>query len=611
MRGAMRRVRFHHFAWFTLIVLLGVIAWGAFVRSSGSGAGLGNQWPFWSKEGIDPDKAFHFFVELTHRLTSAFSFFLVVALAVWSRRRFAPRHAVRRYAHLAFVVMVIEVLLGAGLVKFGLVEDNASALRAFAVSLHLANTFLLIALVAMAAWHGGAERKVVARGQGAVGWGLWIGIVATLLLGVSGALTALADTLFPPATMSQVIEHSVPATSHFLIQVRGVHPLLAVSVGLYLILVAGLVAYLRPTDEVRAWSRALVGLILAQTVIGLANIALFTPHWLQMVHLVVADVMWVVLLLFAASAMLENVPRTERWTETASTPETTTTARATWRSYLLLTKPRVISLLLFTTVAAMFAAAQGWPGGGLLVAVLVGGYMAAGAANAINMAIDVDVDARMGRTAKRPTVTREVPPTNALVFGLVLALLSFVILTWAANLLAAMLALAGLVFYVIVYTLVLKRRTWHNIVIGGAAGAFPPLVGWAAVTGSLSPLAWLLFAIVFAWTPVHFWALSLLIRDDYARAGIPMAPVVLGERLTVVQIGLYALLTSIISLLPLAQRHTGLVYLGVVIALNLVLILRAAMLLRTPDRPHALSLYKYSMLYLALLFLTLAIDRSL
>lgn len=607
----MRNVRFHHFAWATLSVLLGVIAWGAYVRSSGSGAGLGNQWPFWSSEGIDPDRAFHFFVELVHRLTSAVSFVMVVALVVWSRRRFLPRHAARRYASLSLVVMVIEVLLGAGLVKFRLVEDNASAFRAFAVSLHLANTFLLIALVAMTAWHGSADRNVVAKGQGAVGWGLWIGIVATLLLGVSGALTALADTLFPPATMAQVMEQSVPATSHFLIQVRGIHPLLAVSVGLYLILVAGLVAYLRPNDDVRAWSRLLVGLVLAQSVIGLANIALFTPHWLQMVHLIVADVMWIVLLLFAASAMQECVPRTERTTDPAPTPDTPIATRSTWRSYLLLTKPRVISLLLFTTVAAMFAAARGWPGGGLLIAVLVGGYMAAGAANAINMAIDVDVDARMGRTSKRPTVTREVPPTNALTFGLVLALLSFVILTWAANLLAAMLALAGLVFYVIIYTLVLKRRTWHNIVIGGAAGSFPPLVGWAAVTGSLSPLAWLLFAIVFAWTPVHFWALSLLIRDDYAKAGIPMAPVVLGERLTVVQIGLYALLTSIISLLPLVQRHTGLVYLGVVIALNLVLILRAALLLRTPDRPHALSLYKYSMLYLALLFLTLAIDRSL
>nr|CAA9214700.1 Heme O synthase, protoheme IX farnesyltransferase COX10-CtaB [uncultured Armatimonadetes bacterium] len=292
--------------------------------------------------------------------------------------------------------------------------------------------------------------------------------------------------------------------------------------------------------------------------------------------------------------------------------EARTTARtATWKDYLALTKPRVISLLLFTTLAAMFVAARGWPGGWLFLAVALGGYMAAGAANAINMVIDRDIDGAMTRTAKRPTVTQSIPTRSALAFAFALEAASFALLSGVANVLAASLALAGLLFYVFVYTLLLKRRTWHNIVIGGAAGAFPPLVGWAAVTGGLSPLAWYLFGIVFAWTPVHFWALALLIKDDYARAGIPMLPVVRGERATVLQIGLYAVLTAVVSILPWTLGgEVRAVYLLSAALLNALLLVRSWQLFRSPDRPRAVSLYKYSMLYLALLFLAMAVDRA-
>jgi protoheme IX farnesyltransferase len=267
-------------------------------------------------------------------------------------------------------------------------------------------------------------------------------------------------------------------------------------------------------------------------------------------------------------------------------------ARATWRDYLALTKPKVISLLLFTTLAAMFIAAKGWPGGWLFLAVAIGGYLSAGAANAINMVIDRDIDGTMARTAKRPTVTQSIPTSRALLFAFALEAGSFLILTLGANLLAAMLAFAGLVFYVIVYTLLLKRRTWHNIVIGGAAGAFPPLVGWAAVTGELAPLAWYLFAIVFVWTPAHFWALALLIKDDYAKAGVPMLPVVLGERVTVIQITAYALLTAVVSTLPFVQGMAGYGYVVAATLLNALLVIRSLQLLRTTDRPRALVLYK-------------------
>jgi heme o synthase len=288
-----------------------------------------------------------------------------------------------------------------------------------------------------------------------------------------------------------------------------------------------------------------------------------------------------------------------------------TVGHATWREYLALTKPRIISLLLFTTLAALFIAADGTHHVTPLLfwAVAIGGYMAAGSANAINMVIDRDIDGRMERTAKRPTVTQEISTRNALLFAVVLAVGSFALLAGYANSLSAWLAQAGLAFYVVIYTLLLKRRTWHNIVIGGAAGAFPPLVGWAAVAHSLNPLAWTLFGIIFVWTPVHFWALALLIKDDYAKANIPMLPVVRGDRATVVQISLYTLVTVIVTTLPYALGYLGGIYLIGSIALNVALVHATRQLYRCIERAQALWLFKFSMLYLALLFLMMAVDR--
>lgn len=285
--------------------------------------------------------------------------------------------------------------------------------------------------------------------------------------------------------------------------------------------------------------------------------------------------------------------------------------RATWRDYFWLTKPRVISLLLFTTLMAMFIAAGGWPGLGLFVVVLVGGYMAAGAANAFNMVIDRDIDGRMKRTAQRPTVTDRISSRDATIFATALMLLSFLLLWWGANLTTALLAMAGLGWYVLIYTLYMKRRFWSNIVIGGAAGAFPPLVGWAAVTGDVSLFAWYLFLIIFFWTPVHFWALSLMIKDDYAAVGVPMLPVVRGERETAYQIWLYAILTAVISLIPVLMGELRWFYLVAALVLNSLLLVRSLRLYQTLERSWTLSLYKYSMLYLALLFVVMAIDRAM
>lgn len=286
--------------------------------------------------------------------------------------------------------------------------------------------------------------------------------------------------------------------------------------------------------------------------------------------------------------------------------------RASWRDYLMLTKPKVISLLLFTTLTAMFMAQRGLPDLWLLLAVAVGGYASAGAAGVFNMIIDRDIDLKMKRTAARPTSSGKISSREAFAFGAVLAVGSFALLWFAANPLTAWLSLAGLLTYVVVYTLLLKRTTWHNIVIGGAAGCFPPLVGWAAVAGDLNLFAWYLFAIIFFWTPVHFWALALMIKDEYAEVGVPMLPVVHGEKLTVVQIGLYAILTVVLSLQPILFGEVSWLYFVVALWTGVLLLQGAWRLYRAPQvtRPVAVALYKFSMLYLAILFLAAAVDRA-
>ncbi len=271
-----------------------------------------------------------------------------------------------------------------------------------------------------------------------------------------------------------------------------------------------------------------------------------------------------------------------------------------------LTKPRIIELLLVTTVPAMVLATRSWPGTWLVVATLIGGTLSAAGANAINNVIDRDIDAEMRRTAHRPMPNRQIEPGPALVFGVALGVGGFIWLWATTNLLAAGLASGALLFYVFVYTLYLKRTSTQNIVIGGAAGAVPALVGWAAVEGSLALTAWILFAIVFYWTPPHFWALSLRFRDDYARAGVPMLPVVRGEAVTVRNIWLYSLQLFAITLVLFPVAEMSLFYLIVTVALGGLLLVGAW---RLRSRPfEAMRFFGYSNVYLTLLFGTIAID---
>jgi protoheme IX farnesyltransferase len=284
--------------------------------------------------------------------------------------------------------------------------------------------------------------------------------------------------------------------------------------------------------------------------------------------------------------------------------------KLTLSDYVALTKPRVISLLLLTTVATMVVADPS-PDLGMIVLTMIGGYLAAGGAGAINHYLERDIDASMSRTSRRPLPAGRIEPRSALWFGIVLGALSFVLFALAVNMAAALLALAGLLGYVFVYTLWLKPITSQNIVIGGAAGAVPPLVGWAAAVGHLDPSAFYLFAIVFYWTPPHFWALALLVKDDYARTGIPMLPVVEGEAETRRQILLYGWLLLAITALPLAGGLFGTIYASGAIVLGSLFAWLCLRLHRRADRRSAALLFHYSLAYLALLFVAMAVDRVL
>ncbi|AHJ26760.1 heme o synthase [Nodularia spumigena CS-584] len=280
------------------------------------------------------------------------------------------------------------------------------------------------------------------------------------------------------------------------------------------------------------------------------------------------------------------------------------------QSYYQLTKPRIIPLLLITTAGSMWIAAQGQVDPLLLLVTLTGGTLAAASAQTINCIYDRDIDYDMERTRHRPIPSGKVQPRDALIFAIALAVMSFTLLAVFANLLAACLAFSGIVFYILIYTHWLKRHSTQNIVIGGAAGAIPALVGWAAVTGTLSWAAWLIFAIVFLWTPPHFWALALMIRDDYAKVGIPMLPVVEGDIATVKQIWYYTLVTVGATILLVYPLHaSGFVYGAIAVSLGGLFVHKSWRLLHNPeDRTVARELFLYSISYMMLLCLGMVID---
>jgi protoheme IX farnesyltransferase len=365
--------------------------------------------------------------------------------------------------------------------------------------------------------------------------------------------------------------------------------------------------HIRRHDRILLRVVAVAGVaLLALLASGMALLMLLSmPLWTT---LLAGGVLWSTLVVLAALLPRRPVPA-------AAQPDTAQEAQPKQPSligdYISLTKPRVISLLLLTTLAAMFITGEGLPSFALVCWTMLGGYLAAGGAGAINCAFDKDIDLNMGRTSRRPVPSNRISPRNAFLFGLALSVLACGVLFVFTTPLAALLALIGIIYYAVFYTRWLKPNTWQNIVIGGAAGALPPLVGWAAVTGSLSLPAVVLFLIIFYWTPPHFWALALVKEKDYARAGVPMLPVVAGEAETRWQIWLYSLLMVVLTLLLTPLQAMGLLYLLLALVLGVIFMRYAWNVWRAGGQGNTWALYKYSLLYLALLFSSMVLDRML
>jgi heme o synthase len=588
--------RYRALVYASLVSSFLVVVWGGVVRVTGSGLGCPD-WPLCHGQflpSLDPATR----IEWTHRFLAILSGLTVAAVVLWT---LLSHRADRRVMWLAIAVAVLyplQAALGAITVILELPDEW--------ITLHLANAELLLAALTILAvvvrW------PKLARDR-APGW-TWLALAAaagTFVLMLTGAYVrgAGATTACPGWPLCGLVIDT-PTLFAWRIDVSfsgqtGIamaHRYAAAAVGL-LVILACLEAWRHRRDAPGLGPLAIgTALIFAlQVAIGAANpLTRFSP-WALGAHPAAASLLWCSVVALAAVA----------WRPAAR-------QGVLVRDLVSLTKPAIMSLLLLTALGGMFLAARGVPPFGLLAATLLGGAAASGGASSLNHYFDRDIDERMRRTRHRPLPAHRVSSRVAVVWGVALNVIAFIVLALFANLLAAALALAGTIFYILVYTVWLKRTTAQNIVIGGAAGAIPPLVGWAAITGSLDLAAWLLFAIIFFWTPAHFWALALLIRDDYERAGIPMLPVVRGDEVTAWNILAYAASLLPLTLLLFIIGGLGYLYLAAAILLGAVFILFAFRLLRSGAvrrRAMARGVYLYSLLYLALLFVAIMVDSTL
>ena len=309
----MTKTRFSTYTWVVLAYNVLVILWGAFVRATGSGAGCGAHWPLCNGVVVPPQPRVETMIEFAHRLTSGLAFLLVLVLLVWAFRAYPKGHSVRLGAALSMLFIITEALVGAGLVLFGWVAKDESVARVISISVHLVNTFLLLAALTLTAWWTSGGERMMLRGQGVSVWLFALGFLGVLVLGVSGAITALGDTLFPAGSLRQGIAQDFIPTAHFLVRLRVWHPLIALLTGLYLVFLGGLIYLFRATPRVQRLAIALMGIFVAQLVAGMINLGLLAPVWMQLVHLLMADLVWIVLVLLAAanfgeSELRQNLP---------------------------------------------------------------------------------------------------------------------------------------------------------------------------------------------------------------------------------------------------------------------------------------------------------------
>jgi len=587
--------------WLALAVALAgylLIVIGGTVRVTGAGLGCGPEWPLCDGRLV-PGWDLLAWIEYVHRMIALAVILLTGAVAVASWRARSPDRWIVRLPLIAAGLVLVQAMLGAITVW--------THLEAAVVALHLgvALSYLAVALViAFRTWFPALARVA---GRSPLRPWLVAALGAVFLLMLSGAYTAKRGAGFACPEWPFCGGFWIP-TGWTNVDVHLTHRLIAL---VAVLLVAGVA---RKARRVRGESRWVVGLataaavlMVAQVFVGAANIWFRLHPAVSVAHLAVATIVWVLLMLAVLA---------DRALATATVQQERAAVRVAMqrplgevvRDYRVLTKPGVMVLLLVTTLCAMLVAAQGVPSLWTLFWTLVGGALASGGAGAINHYVDRDIDAIMTRTRRRPLPAGRVAPEYALLFGIVLSVLAVYVLTAFVNPVAAVLSLSGNLFYVFVYTIWLKRTTPQNIVIGGAAGAVPPLVGWAAVTGQVSVPALLMFLLVFAWTPPHFWALALYKRGDYAAAGVPMLPAVRGEEETRRQILVYTVATVLASLLFYPLGVLGVPYLVAAMVLGARFLWLVARLYRERSDQLAKRVFLYSMQYLGLLFTAMVID---
>jgi protoheme IX farnesyltransferase len=621
--------RFQRLAAATVVAAFVLVVIGVAVRATGSGEAC----PTWPGcfpgqflPGLDSD--YHVWIEWTHRTVAALIGFLILGMAALAVLDHRDRRSILLPSIAAFLLVGFQAYLGQETVRLG----NSGA----SVTAHLATAMALVGLLVYLLVRASYPARL--SGSGSQRFTLLAAFASAatfaLLLFGSNVTAEGAGLVFPDwPLMNGSILPVAPAGSAGLEILYGTHELhryVAAIVFLILAAVAWVAWRGRGTSprqgRVARLAVAILGVYAVQVVVGGLQVLTQLAPWTQTLHVALGALVWGGMVALATAAYYEAriaAPSASAATtpppSTPGMPGRRETAGESIRAYVALTKPRIIELLLVTTVPAMVLATRDVPGmpivdwARLTFWTLVCGTLAAGSANAINQYLERDIDLLMARTRRRPLPASAVTPERAVVFGILLGAISVGLMAWTVNLLAAFLTLLAIGFYVIVYTVMLKRSTPSNIVIGGAAGALPPVIGWAAVTGNVALPALLLFLIVFYWTPPHFWALALRIRGDYAAAGVPMLPVVRGIAETSRQIGLYTVLLVALTIVFAVVARMGAIYAIAAVILGALFLWRAYVLWRQGTSPEAstaqaIRLYRYSITYLTILFAAVALD---
>jgi len=583
----------------TAVATYALVVLGGVVRVSGSGLGCPD-WPLCHGRVLPP-LDLHAIIEYSHRTAASLTSTLVVLTAAVAWMAWRNRRDLVVPATLAVSLLAVQVVLGAITVRL--------ELPPMIVLAHLATAMALLGAVCVTAVASlmpmpaqPADAQSARRARGAAGGTYLLILTGSLVVG-SGASGACDAWPLCGGGFRLAVEGS-PA-------IQLLHRGVAAVIGLLVVMsLLSVLARHRRQPAVRATVALTLAALAFQVAVGAAVVTLHLPAVLRGLHLALASAVWSGTVILAVIA--SRLPPAEQPLEIRDASRSAgRPVRDVVLDYVSLAKPRIIPLLLITALGGMMMAERGWPSTGLVLLTLLGGALAAAGAGAINCWIDRDLDREMLRTRRRPLPDGRIAPSHALIFGIGLGLAAFLVLAFWVNVLAATLAISGLLFYVFVYTLWLKRWTVQNIVIGGAAGAVPPMVGWAAVTHRLDLTALYLFAIIFLWTPPHFWALALRLRGDYARARVPMLPVVRGESAARRQILFYTLILVAVTLAVVLTGALGLLYLAGAGVLGGLFIALAVANLRTRRQRWSRLLFDYSIAYLGLLFAVMVADRMI